>query len=256
MPDTTRIPLFVLTPRPEPPPGVTHVSVDLTAFFAVLARVGNDPALLLLTIRALRVRMSMLLAIHELAWILRARPRQVMRWLERLSAARLVVYDLSSPFGRDAFLIEILEEPTLPDPPREAFAAAELRREHALPTHWFLHVLPRIGRTTFLVYLYLLRAEQSAYAVVHPSRLAGDLRLRSERHGLRHVRRLRRHGLVRRGGVRHGLTIVDPPPPTRMQRLLLRLVTLGLWPRFLGELLLYATLLLALLLLSRCTFPR
>lgn len=255
MPDTTRTPVFVLSPRTEPPPGVTHVMVDLHAFFAVLARVGNDPALLLLTIRALRVRMSMLLAVHELAWILRARPRQVISWLDRLSAARLVVYDLSSPFGRDAFLVEILEEPKLPDPPREAFSASAPRREHVLPTHWFLHSLPRLGRTTFLVYLYLLRAETTELAVVHPARLASDLRLSSERHGIRHLRRLRRHGFVKRGHTRHGLTVVDPPPPTPWQRLLLRLVTLGLWPRFLGELLLYLFLILTLLGVVQLTTP-
>ena len=231
------------------------MTADLHAFFAVLARVGNDPALLLLTIRALRVRMSMLLAIHELAWILRARPRQVISWLDRLSAARLVVYDLSSPLGRDAFLIEILEEPKLPDPPREAFSTSAPRREHVLPTHWFLHALPRLGRTTVLVYLYLLRAETTEFAVVHLSRLASDLRLNNERHAIRHLRRLRRHGFVRRGHTRHGLTVVDPPPPTRWQRLVLRLVTLGLWPRFLGELLFYLFLTLALLAIVQLTTP-
>ncbi len=255
MSDTTRTPVFVLSPRTEPPPGVTHVTVDLHAFFAVLARVGNDPALLLLTIRALRVRMSMLLAVHELAWILRARPRQVISWLDRLSAARLVVYDLSSPFGRDAFLIEILEEPKLPDPPKDEFAAVVPRREHVLPTHWFLHALPQLGRTTFLVYLYLLRAEATELAVVHPSRLASDLRLGGERHGIRHLRRLRRHGFVKRGLSRLGLTVVDPPPPTRWQRLLLRLVTLGLWPRFLGELLVYLFLILTLLAIVEFITP-
>lgn len=247
MPEPLPTPVFVLAPRSEPAPGTPHVVVDLVAFFAMLARVGNDPALLLLTIRALRVRLSMLLGVQNLAWILRARPRQVVAWLDRLSAARLVVYDLSSPLGRDAFLVEFLEEPKLPEQPHTEFDPITPRREHALPTHWFLHALPRLGRTTFLVYLYLLRSEAADAAAVHPVRLADDLGLRSARHSLWHFRRLRRHGFVR--GHRHsrGLTILDPPPPTRWQRVVLRLVTLGLWPRLRGEVLLYLTLLLLLL---------
>jgi hypothetical protein len=143
--------------------------------------------------------------------------------------------------------VEILEEPKLPDPPRNDFDPIAPRREHALPTHWFLHALPRLGRTTFLVYLYLLRSEAADVAAVHPVRLAEVLKLRSARHSLWHFRRLRRHGFLRRHRHARGLTILDPPPPTRRQRVVVRLVTLGLWPRLRGEALLYLVLLLLLL---------
>jgi hypothetical protein len=248
---TDRIPFVVVPPRTEQAPGAATIQVDLTHFFALLQRIGRDPALLLLTLRATRVRMWSTYGVHELAWMLRAPQREVLAWLDNLSRERLVAYQLTAMFGRDAFLLELLGEPIIPPPPTDAMWPPTARRiEHALPAFWFTTTLPLIGRTPFLVYLLLRRAEMDDAALVHPSGIARTLRLGSARHSVRHLRHLQRHGLVRSHRKGRALVVSDPPPPTRWQRLVLRLVEFGLWPRVIFELLAGLILLAALAVLA------
>ena len=105
--------LWFLGRRQEPAEGVATVRVDLPGFFVTLRRVGRDPALLLLTLRALRQRGALeALRLSDLTWVLRATRGEVLGWLDRLSRERLVVYDRRE--ARDGFVVEIASEP--PDP--------------------------------------------------------------------------------------------------------------------------------------------
>src|SRR5688572_8794527 len=75
-----------LAPHAAAPEGLSIIDVDLAAFFVIVAEVGRDEALLLLLIRALRQRSgSFALRVHDLAWMLRASNRHVVRWLDRLT---------------------------------------------------------------------------------------------------------------------------------------------------------------------------
>jgi len=255
-PDTT--PLLVVAPRREPPEGATTIAVNLMHFFALVTRIGRDPALLLLTIRATRVRTASLYGLQELAWMLRARHREVRAWLDHLSRERLVTYQLTEFYGRDAMLLEILSEPVIPPPPREAQWDVPVGRhiEHALPAFWFTTTLPLVGRTAFLVYLLLRRAEMDDAAVVHTDGIAEALGLPSGRHGRRHLRHLGRHGLVGHDRRRRALIVVDPPPPTRWQRLKLRLLELGFWPRLHLDFVIAAVLIAALVTLALAQHAR
>jgi hypothetical protein len=242
MPHPDRIALRVLQQRGTPPDGLTTVHIDLAAFFASVAEVGRDPALLLLTIRALRQRTGATLRLDDLVWIMGARPKRIRAWLDRLAAEGQLVYDMADG------VIEIeLPEPTPPtwtdvQPPH-----IPLRFE--LPTHWFIHVLPRLGRATFTAYLYLLRRDGlTAPATMDLASLAEDARLRTTLHARWHLWRLRRHCLVALDSKAETLVVMDPPPLTSAARRWLRhLRTTGITPR---RLVLAVTLVLAAVIVA------
>jgi len=216
--------------------------VDLAAFFGMVARMGRDPALLLLTIRALRQRSS-LLRVHDLAWMLGTSPARLRTWLERLSADGALVYDLANG------TIEV-EVPVSTPPAWAELQPPHLAIRHELPTHWFIHVLPRIGRTAFVVYLYLLMRDGlrmpstlSLVALVRAADLRGAIAARW------HLWRLRRFGLLRLDTA-GALVLRDPPPLTPAARWRLRsLRKYGAGVRWLGRVGIVLLLLLAALVL-------
>jgi len=212
--DETR--LRFLSQRPAPTEGLATVSVDLAAFFALVRRVGRDEALLLLLIRALRQRSgSFVLKVHDLAWMLRVSERRVIRWLDRLTRARLVVYHVEDVWGVDSVAVEIADS----DSQKQEFTR---HTHHDLPSHWFVQVLPLVGRTTFTVYLYFHAAEEGV-PEVYLDHVVAAVRLRGRWHARLHITRLRRAALLRVDDDDRGvLLLTDPPPPTRLARLRLR----------------------------------
>lgn len=237
--------LRVLQQRGTPPDGVTTVQADLAAFVDSIAEVGRDPALLLLTIRALRQRSGVALRLDDLVWVIGARKRRIRAWLDRLAAEGKLVYDVTDG------VIEI----ELPEPPPPTWTDVQpphipLRFE--LPTHWFIHVLPRLGRATFITYLYLLRRDGlTAPATMELASLARDTRLRTTLHARWHLWRLRRHGLVALDRTSETLVVMDPPPLTPNARRWLRhLRTTGLTQRrlVLAVVLILATVIAAVVL--------
>ncbi len=214
--DSTR--LRFLTPRAEPAEGLSTVRADLSAFFVIVGRVGRDEALLLLLTKALRQRTGLLaLRVNDLAWMLRVSNRRVIRWLDHLVRERLVVYHVEDFWGVDTVIVEIVGLPASP----HAFE----RTVHAeLPTHWFVQVLPIIGRTTFAVFLYFLWCEPQR-AETHIDHLVDIAALRSRAHAAFHLRRLRAHGLLVPEDA-GGFVVRDPEPPTRFQRLQLRFLAI------------------------------
>lgn len=211
--DDTR--LRFVTPRPEPLEGVSTVRADLSAFFVIVDRVGRNEALLLLLTKALRQRTGLLaLRVNDLAWMLRISNRRVLRWLDRLVASGHVVYHVEDLWGIDTVLVEIVAggiEPHHYD-----------RSVHQeLPTHWFVQVLPLIGRTTFTVYLYLLWCEPHRPGT-HVHHLAETVKLLGRAHARWHLRKLERRSLLRRHPEHGGIIVRDPSPPTRAERLRLR----------------------------------
>jgi len=237
--DTTRLE-FPLPGR-EPPEGLLLMKTDLGAFFRLIATVGRDEALLLLVIRALRIRDGLLdVSVNDLAWILRTRNRAVLGWLDRLVAERLVVYTVKAlPIIRqtiDRVQVEIVTSTT----------SAPYVTMIDLPTHWFLQVLPLVGRTTFAVYLYALSRE-SHDGLLLVADLVATTRLRGRFHAHLHLRRLRQHGLLVRDT--NGMEVIsDPPPPTRRERLQLRFLALPFLRRSLAHLLVLTVALLLLVL--------
>lgn len=244
--DATRA--LILHSRRSAPEGVTHLPVSLPAFFIIVRRVGRDPGLLLLTLRALHLRSEHApTRVADLSWMLGATHRRIGRWLDRLSEAGLLVYDLSSGHGADVIVLEIVaEESTATESATVPIGTAR----HDLPTHWFLHVLPRLGRTSFLVYLYLLaqEASRSTRAALVVERLIDDLALRGHLHARLHLRRLARHGLLVGLPGGRGLLLRDPPPLSKAARLALKLRQFGGLPRSLtGWIALFVTVALPLL---------
>lgn len=220
--DETRI--HVLSPRAAPPEGLSTIPTDLASFFVTVRRVGRDPGLLLLTLRALRQRAGFGgTRMRDLGWILWASEGRISGWLHTLTRAGLIVSQPSLAYDLDVLVLEFVSEPPNPAvwPVEGPISGAA---HHEIPTHWFVQVLPRIGRTTFLVYLYLLsrEADTKAPSAIGLSHLADTLALRGPLHARLHLGRLKRHGLLRAQPSGHGLIVADPPPLTRMQRLLLK----------------------------------
>jgi hypothetical protein len=200
-------------PRGEPPEGLVIVKVDLAAFFGLVESVGRNEALLLLLVKALRTRYGPFrLRVYDLAWRMRVGHHRVIRWLDWLVAARLVVYTLQDLLERDTVEVEIIGAPTT-----ALFVHAQ---KQELPTHWFEHVLPLLGRTTFTVFLYLLANEERG--AFHIDLLVKAVRLQGRREARRHLARLRRYGVLLPNGVRAGWVVHDPPPLSQLQHLRLR----------------------------------
>ena len=213
--DDTR--LRFLTPRPEPGEGLSTVSADLTSFFIIIERVGRNEALLLLVTKALRQRTGLLaLKVNDLAWMLRVSNRRVIRWLDRLVDHRFVVYHIEDFWGVDTVIVEIVGT-SVDSSPYERVVRLDL------PTHWFVQVLPLVGRTTFAVYLYLLTREQ--FGLLHIDQLAETLQLRGRVQAHWHLRRLRNRALLQRSPAGPS-KVSDPAPPSRRERLLLLFLAL------------------------------
>ncbi|MEO6325608.1 MAG: hypothetical protein ABIT01_02500, partial [Thermoanaerobaculia bacterium] len=92
--------------------------------------------------------------------------------------------------------------------------------------------LPRVGRTSFLVYLYLLSRESApqAPAGVVVEGVAAALGLRGALTVHYHLGRLRRFGLARRSRSGRALIVLDPPPLTHWGRFRLQLLRWGFLP--------------------------
>jgi hypothetical protein len=233
--DSTR--LRFLVPHAEPAEGLATVKADLTAFFVIVGRVGRDEALLLLLTRALRQRTGLLaLRVNDLAWILRVSNRRVIRWLDRLVRERLVVYHVEDFWGVDTVIVEIVGGAVLPN-------SFERTIHSDLPTHWFVQVLPIIGRTTFTVFLYFLFLEPQR-SETHIDHLVETVALRGRVHAQWHLRRLRAHGLLL-PSASGGFVVRDPEPPTRLQRLQLRFLAVPTLRRSLVHLAILAAVMLA-----------
>jgi hypothetical protein len=240
--DDTR--LRFLTPHPPMPEGLSVVPVDLAAFFVLVDRLGRNEALLLLTVKALRQRTGLLaLRTNDLAWMLRSTNRRVMRWLDRLVRHRTIVYHVEDLWGVDTVMVEVIV-PAFETAPTTA-GDYHGAKHHELPTHWFVQVLPRVGRTTFVVYLCLLAHEtrEDEHAGFRLTDIVGRAKLSNSLHARFHLWRLRRHALIAPHPRGRGFVLTDPPPPTGLQRLILRYRALP----FLRRALFHLALLLLLL---------
>jgi hypothetical protein len=234
--DNTR--LRFLIPRAEPAEGVSTVRADLSAFFIVVGRVGRNEALLLLLTKALRQRTGLLaLRVNDLAWILRVSNRRVLHWLDRLVRERLVVYHVEDLWGVDTVIVEIVGGVAAP-------STFERTIHSDLPTHWFVQVLPIIGRTTFTVFLYFLWCEPQR-SETHVDHLVETAALRGRAHANAHLRRLHAHGMLV-PNASGGFVVRDPEPPTRLQRLQLRFLAIPSLRRSLVHLAILALVLLAI----------
>jgi hypothetical protein len=246
--DNTR--LKFVTPRPEPPEGVSTVRADLSAFFVIVDRVGRNEALLLLLTKALRQRTGLFaLRVNDLAWMLRASNRRVIHWLDRLVKSGHVVYHVEDFWGIDTVLVEIVAGGV--EPHRYDRAVHQ-----ELPTHWFVQVLPLVGRTTFSVYLYLLWCEPHR-PESHIDHLKNMVKLLGRFHARWHLRKLERRALIARHPEHGGLIVMDPKPPSRAERLRLRFLAIPHLRRSLAHLATLGGVLLALVaflwLLARST---
>jgi hypothetical protein len=239
--DDTRLEFPV--PGREPPEGLLLMKADLAVFFTIVDRVGRDEALLLLLIRALRIRDRLLeLRLNDLAWMLRVSNRRVIRWLDHLVRERHVVYTVRDFHGLPRVRVEIVGTDVL-----KLFES----NVYELPTHWFETVLPLIGRTSFTVYLYFLSCEHHR-PITHVDHLVTTVKLKGRTHARWHLRRLRKRALLKHHPEQRSLVIVDPAPPTRAERVQLRYLAVPFLRRWLVHVALLA--LTALLLLIGLAF--
>lgn len=219
--------LAFLGPHSEPEAGVSALRVDLPALLLQVQRVGVEPSLLLLTLRALRARASgHSVRLDDLAWMLVARPGEVRGWLEQLSRARLVVYE--ERHASD-LVVELVASPIDPSAwPLEG----PVGPPRTLPTYLFTQVLPRTRRTAFLLYLALLAREETGpgFARTTDEHLRDAIGARSRFQVRYELWRLRRLGLLRRTRSGRGLIVLDPPPLTVWNRRYLQLLQWGYRP--------------------------
>ncbi len=232
--------IHFLRPHTPAPDGLTLVLVDLPSFFELIPRVGRAGALLLLTLKALRQRAAhspestaAQLALSDLTWVLRATPRQVRRWLHRLSTQGLLVYALESRRGTATLTVEFVPEPIRPPRFSADPNAPDFAPPLELPSHWIVSVLPRIGRTAFLVYLYVLGQEPAHHgpATLSLDALSTRLNLWGRSHATLALWWLRRFHLLVRHPRGTGLIVRDPRPLTRVQRFVLHCRAHRRWPR-------------------------
>lgn len=235
----------ILAPHAAPADGRSTVRTDLGAFFVVVRDVGRDEALLLLLVRALRQRYGFdRVAMHDLAWMLRATNGRVIAWLDRLTRHGRVDYNVEERGGAETVFVEIVQDAD----------TAHFATHHDLPTTWFVQTLPLLGRTTFTVFLFVL-SRDAHDGLLRAMDLARAVRLPHRHHAARHLARLRRHGILARHPTTHVLTVVDPPPLSPGERVRLRLLALpylnGATRRLLFAVIVLAMLITVLLFLSR-----
>ena len=204
------------------------LGIDLGAFFLTVRDIGADPALVLLTARALAIRGSGAVTFRDLGWVLGLGRRRVVGSLRRLSGAGAIVWHEEA--GRGVIAVEIV--PDLPGE-RPLFGPEDTPpfSTHALPSHWFVQSLPIVGRRAFLAYLYL-RSRERRDGLTPPLLLSAVVRacrfrwVWQARVALLQLRRRRLIAL----GAGHRFAVMDPRPPSGGQRRLLRLLELGLLP--------------------------
>jgi hypothetical protein len=215
-------------PVREPSLGLSLLGIDLGAFFLVVRDIGADPAMVLLTSRALALRRGGAVTFRDLGWVLGMRRGGVLRALRRLSDAGAIVWHEEA--GRGVVAVELVGE--LPGE-RPIFGPDDAPpfTTHALPTHWFVQALPLLGRRAFLAYLYL-RSRERRDGLTPPilvSAVVRSCRLRWVWQARLILWQLRRRALIAPiGGSR--FAVLDPRPPSRAERRLLRLFELGLLP--------------------------
>lgn len=124
----------------------------------------------------------------------------------------IVVYTVHDFWGVDVVKVEIVG-PTAQDP-------FQRRVPQELPTHWFPTYLPLYGRVTFTVMLYFVWCELDR-AMTHVDHLTESAQLRGRWRAVWHLRKRRRYGVLV-VGTEGALVLRDPPPPSDVQRLLLR----------------------------------
>ncbi len=226
--------LQLVHPAREATFGLSLLGVDLGEFFVIVRNVGADPALVLLTARALALRRGGAITFRDLGWILGMRQGGVLSALRRLSDAGAVVWHDEA--GRGVVAVEVVRE--LPGE-RPLFGPDDTPpfSTHALPTHWFVQVLPLMtgpmggGRRAFLAYLYL-RSRERRDGLTSPvlvSAIRRSCQLRRRWLVTYVLWRLRRRGLVAPVS-RYQYAVADPRPPSGRERRFLRLLELGLIP--------------------------
>jgi hypothetical protein len=214
------------------------VPADLSAFFIVVGRVGRDEGAPAPAHEGTSAAHGLLaLRVNDLAWMLRVSNRRVIHWLDRLIRERLVVYHVEDFWGVDTVIVEIVGGAVSP-------SAFERTIHSDLPTHWFVQVLPIIGRTTFTVFLYFLWCEPQR-SDTHIDQVVEMAALRGRTHARFHLRRLHAHGLLVPNGS-GGFVVRDPEPPTRLQRLQLRFLAIPSLRRSLVHLAILSLVLLAI----------
>lgn len=247
MPDV--IALRFLGPAAAPPDGESTIVVDLSAFPLLAGKVGINAALLLLLLRAMRVRMHAGQAtLHALAWPLRTNERRIAAEVATLARAGLLVYTWEQTHVGDAIVFEFpaqtpLRPPTGTWPPSPA-------RVHPLPTIAFVQALPLLGRDAFALYLALLAREpvRRARTELRLSSVATSIGIVGSRRQRRAIRRLVRAGVLE---ITYGAgdfapaTLRELPPPTRRERHLLRLLAIPFLPAALRELAILAAAVVA-----------
>jgi hypothetical protein len=214
--DTTR--LHFPIPGREPPEGLLLMKVDLTRFFQMVGELGREEALLLLVIRAFRIRENLLdVNVHDIAVSMRMSNRGIIRLLDRLERKRLIVYTIKPlPLVRtriDRAKVEFVH------PPVTALFDYHVKQE--IPTHLFETYLPLRGIACFLVFLYLVRCEVDR-PYLDLDHLVVTTHLRGRVHAVWHLRRLRRDGVLVPHPEEDGFIVRDPAPPTKLERLRLR----------------------------------
>ena len=220
--------LHVVHPATEPSLGLSLLGIALGAFFLAVREIGPDPALVLLVARALALRNRSAVSFRTLGWVLGMRRAAVLRSLRKLSDAGAIVWHDEA--DRGVIAVEVIGE--LPGE-RPLFGPDDVPpfSTHAIPTHWFVQVLPLGGRRAFLAYLYL-RSRERRDGLTPPllvTALVRACRLRWQWQGRLVLARLRRRGLVSPiGGSRYA--VLDPRPPSGRDRRFLRLLELGLLP--------------------------
>lgn len=238
--DTTRLQFPV--PGREPPEGLLVMKVDIARFFQLIAEIGRKEALLLLVIRAFRIRENMLdVNVQDVAVAMRMSNRGIIRLLDRLERQRLIVYTVKPlPLVKtriDRAKVEFVGRP-----------ASELFNFHVkqeIPTHLIETFLPLKGIVAFLVFLYLVWCEiERPYLDV--DHLVSTVQLRGRLHAVWHLRHLRRIGLLVRDPEGGGFIVCDPAPPTKLERLRLRFLTIPHLRRALVHLAILALVLLVL----------
>ncbi len=226
--------LHLIHPAREAAFGLSLLGVDLGAFFVVVREVGPDPALVLLTARALSLRQGGAITFRDLGWILGMRRGGVLSALRRLSDAGAIVWHDEA--GRGVLAVEVVRE--LPGE-RPLFGPEDTPpfSTHALPTHWFVQVLPLMsgpaggGRSAFLAYLYL-RSRERRDGLTSPvliSALVRSCHLQWKWKARYALWRLQRRSLVA-PVERYQYAVIDPRPPSGCERRYLRLLELGLVP--------------------------
>ena len=212
----------------EAPLGLSLLGIDLGAFFWSVRDIGADPALVLLTSRALALRRGGTVSFHDLGWVLGLRRGGVLRALRRLSDTGAIVWHDEA--GQGVIAIEVV--PELPGE-RALFGPDDVPpfSTHALPTHWFVQAVPLMGRRAFLAYLYL-RSRERRDGLTPPilvSALVRACHLRWVWQARVLLWRLRRRALVAPVGGWQ-FAVLDPRPPSAVERQFLRLLELGLLP--------------------------